>query len=204
LEADLLDVSRVRFRYAYPLAEMLRQIRQDGESVDFSQERLLVMLSDPALEGAKIRDLWDAPQIVSLVTLLRYFRPGFDALNEPERAALVEAATEKTNAYLEALRSLMIFLMHGDAYSGNPTRPVTEAARQVRAAELRDIDGLTNATVGERLGIPPTESDKIKGDNSRARNNIRAGRRIFERALGKEGCEAYVGSHRADAETWRV
>jgi hypothetical protein len=117
-----------------------------------------------------------------------------------DQAALVKRVLEKVNKYLEALRELMLCVQHGRPYEGLPNTPVKEAARDMRAAELKDIERLSYKEIGQRLGVPQTPSDKRRGDNTRVRTKIvRQGRAYFEKALGgEEGYKQYVDSSRAE------
>ena len=57
-------------------------------------------------------------------------------MSEKERIALLERTIRYVNEYLEALRRITAFLQYGKtgAYEGLPTKQVTQAAKQVRAA----------------------------------------------------------------------
>jgi len=85
-----------------------------------------------------------------VLMLLRYHRPGLDHLPTGERANLVADACAHTNARLEALRKLVAYLEHGRLnYRGPATIKV--AGRDIKAAVLRDVDGLSNRRIAEVL-----------------------------------------------------
>ena len=120
--------------------------------------------NDPRPKWARNQDFldsfFDSSKVYFLEKLLRYFRPEFDKASETERLAMLERTIEYVNEYLTALRRLTTFLQYGEpgAYEGLPTKPVTEAEKQVRAAELRELvrtergDPLPYAKIGKLLG----------------------------------------------------
>jgi hypothetical protein len=131
--------------------------------------------------------------------LLRHYRPGFDNMPRLDQAALVKRVLEKVNEYLDTLRQLMLCVQHGHPYEGLPNTPVKEAARDMRAAELRDIERLSYVEIGEKLGIRQTPSDEDRRDNTRVRTRvIPQGRTHFENALGVEGYEEYKKESKAE------
>jgi len=85
--------------------------------------------------------------------LLRYHRPGFDDLPSKERANLGADTCAHTNAFLEALRKLVTFLEHGRPNYRGPAA-IQVASRDITAAVLRDVDGLTYCMLRPLLGLP--------------------------------------------------
>jgi hypothetical protein len=131
--------------------------------------------------------------------LLRVYRADFENMPRLDQAALVKRVLEKVNEYLDALRQLMLCVQHGDPYEGLPNSPVKEAARDMRAAELRDIEDLSYVEIGKRVGVGQTPTDESKGDNTRVRTKIvPQGRDYFEKALGEDGYEEYKRSSKAE------
>jgi hypothetical protein len=111
--------------------------------------------------------------------LLRYHRPGFDDLPAEERTNLVADACAHMNVFLEALR------------------------KHIAAAVLRDVDGLTNREIGERLGIPLPTDFRIKADHPTVRKMVGRGRRTLKAALGEDGWKEHVRAMKEEAEAWR-
>jgi len=131
--------------------------------------------------------------------LLRHYRPDFNDLPDTDQAALVRGVLEKTNGFLTSLRELTLYVQHGHPYKGLPNTPIKETARDMRAAELKDIEELSHAEIGRRVDVGQTPSDKSKGDNTRVRTRIvPQGRAYFKKALGEEGYKEYVKSSRAE------
>jgi hypothetical protein len=77
------------------------------------------------------------------------------------------------------------------------------ASKDVAAAVLRDVDGLTNREIGERLGVPLPTDFRIKADHPRVRKMVGRGRRTLKAALGEEGWKAHVRVMKEEAEAWR-
>ena len=76
------------------------------------------------------------------LALLRYYRPGFDALPEEEKRELVMGCCERMNRTIAATRQLTGFLEYGAP--GRDQRPAIEDPHQdVRAAVMRDVEGQT-------------------------------------------------------------
>lgn len=173
-----------------------------GQSVwDRWTKTLKERRSDEELLGT-LEDLRHHQSLDYVLTLLRYHRPGFDDMPREDRVALVAGTCSYVNAFLEALRKLMAFLEHGTPGRRIPAA-TKAAARDVRAAVLKDVDGLTYREIGNELGVPPPEYDG-KGDHPTVRKMVRRGRRILEQALGVEGWRTQVEAMRAEAERWNA
>jgi hypothetical protein len=154
----------------------------------------------PGADNVTPDDTLDGFRYLYVEDLLRHYRPDFDNIPRWDQVALVTRVLEKTNEYLNALRALVLCVQHGHPYEGIPNTPVKEAARDVRAAELRDIEGLSYAEIGKRVDVGQTPSDKSKGDNTRVRTRVvPKGRAYFKQALGgEEGYWEYVNSRKAE------
>jgi hypothetical protein len=130
--------------------------------------------------------------------LLRYHRPGFDNAPLEERAELLAGTCAHINEFLEALRKLMAFVEYG--VPGRGAVPVARtAARDVEAAVLKDVEGLTHHEIGKRLGVPPPANFSYKGDHPTVRKMVARGRRILILALGEEGWQVQAGAMRTEA-----
>jgi hypothetical protein len=77
--------------------------------------------------------------------LLRYHSPGFDELALEERADLIEETCAHINEFVEVLHKLMSFLENGKLKRRGPPA-TTVASRDIKAAVLKEVDGLTNPT----------------------------------------------------------
>src|SRR5215212_426836 len=118
-------------------------------------------------------------------SLLRYFRQDFEHLPQEMRLTLIEDTCARIYEFLEALRKLIAFLEYGIP-DRNLRRAIENADRDVKAAVLRDVDGLTEPKIAEELSIPIPEKAKTKGDYSTVTKMIARGRKILERAWGED------------------
>jgi len=135
--------------------------------------------------------------------LLDHFRPGFAKLPREQRLALVEGACTRVYKFLEALRQLVEFLEYGDPE--RDLRPSVEnASRDVEAVVLKDVAGLKDRAIAERLGVALTEKAKAKSDYSTITKMVRRGRSILERAWGQEGWQQKAASMRSDAQRYNA
>lgn len=163
--------------------KVLKERRSDKEFVE-------------ALEGLRHHQSLDY-----VLALLRYHRPGFDEMPREDRVALVAGTCSYINTFLEALRKLMAYLEHGTP--GRRIPAATKAAsRDVRAAVLKDVDGLTHREIGQELGVPPPEDVGHKGDHPTVRKMVRRGRAILAGALGEEGWLTQAEAMRIEASRW--
>jgi hypothetical protein len=153
----------------------------------------------PGMERAVPDDAFGGLGYEYAEDLLRHYRPDFDDMPNTDQAALVSGVLRKANRFLNALRELALYVQHGRPYEGLPNTPIREAARDMRAAELRDIEKHSYAEIGKQIGVKQTPSDESKGDNTRVRTKIVPhGRLLFEKALGKEGYEEHKTSSKSE------
>jgi hypothetical protein len=87
---------------------------------------------------------------------------------------------------LEVLHKLMTFLEHGKPKRRGPAATKV-AARDIKAAVLREVDGLTNRQIAEVLCINTPADFPIKGDHSSVRKMVGRGRSALVAAFGEEG-----------------
>jgi hypothetical protein len=164
----------------------------------------------------KATDYVEGLKLTPVYELLRYFRPELDDMSEKERIELLERTIGYINDYLKALRRLTAFLQYGKAgaYEGLPTKPVTQAKKQVRAAEFRELvrtergDPLPYAKIGKLLGEKPTPGQMQphlkRGYETRIKGMVEHGKGILKQALGEEGYRAYMEEKRAELEHWQT
>jgi hypothetical protein len=139
----------------------------------------------PGTEHATADDAFQGLGYGYAEDLLRHYRPDFDNMSVMLQAALVRGVLQKTNAFLNALRELTLYLQHGDPYEGLPNRPIEKASRDMRAAELRDIEELSYVEIGKQIDVTQTPSDEAKGDNTRVRTKIVPQGRAYLRELSE-------------------
>jgi hypothetical protein len=161
---------------------------------------------------SKWADFVDLFRVTPLYELLRYFRPELDEMSEKERIELLERTIGYVNDYLKALRRLTAFLQYGKvgAYEGLPTKQVTQAAKQVRAAELRELvrteqgAPLPYAKIGKLLGEKPTPGQKPRSYEGRIKRMVEAGTAILKQALDEHGYRDYMEEKRAELDHWQT
>ena len=142
--------------------------------------------------AARLRYLQYHQALDYLLALLRCHRPGFDDLPSAERVAAIAETCEHANELMRVLRRFLAYLEHG-----RPNRRGSAATRvvgrDVKAAILKDVDGLTNRRIGELLCVPVPADFPIKADQPTVRKMVRRGRKVLEEALGAEGWRAQAG-----------
>jgi len=138
-----------------------------------------------------------------VLALLRYYRPEFNNLPREERVALLKEALRRVNNFLKGLRQLEAFLEYGAPERDLRPR-IEDAAGDIRAAELRVVEGLSNREIGEVLGIAPSQTDLDKGDNAKARTRADRGERLLISSLGEEGWRKLVEAKRAQRDHYQA
>lgn len=191
LEGRPIDLSRLR----KVLPELMPSY---GESV---WDRW-VELSREESEAELLRSLRHHGTLDYVLLLLRYHRPGFDALPLEERAALLADSCAHLNDSLEVLGKFMSFVEYGTPGRG-AVLAAKSVARDVKAAILKDVEVLTYRQIGERLGVPPPADFGYKGDHPTVRKMVGRGRRFFKTGLGDEGYASHVESMREEVKRRR-
>jgi hypothetical protein len=191
--------------------ELMRSGRTDGaarDTVHQAMRDLHLYKEGPV----KATDYFEGLKLTPLDELLRYFRPEFHEASEKERIELLEHTIGYVNEYLEALRRLTAFLQYGKtgAYEGLPTKQVTQAANQVRAAEFRELVRnergalVPYAKIGKLLGEQPTPGQAPRSYEGRIKRMVEAGKGILKQALGEQGYRDYMEEKRAELEHWQT
>ena len=78
------------------------------------------------------------------------------------------------------------------------------AARDIKAAILREVDGLTNRQIAQALCINTPSDFPIKGDHPTVRKMVRRGRSALVAALGEEGWQAQAQAMKEEANRWHA
>ena len=139
------------------------------------------------------------PTLDYVVALLRFYCPEFDDLPHEEKLALIQDGCVRVNKFLEALRHLEAFLEYG--VPGQDLRSRREKAQEdIKAAELKDVEGLSNSEIGKILGISPTTSDRERRENSRVRTSVKRGRPLLIKAFGEEGWRERAEAKKAERD----
>jgi hypothetical protein len=191
--------------------ELMRLDRTDGAARDTVSQAMrdlhLYKESPP-----RATDFIEGLRLTPVYELLRYFRPELDQMSERERIELIERTIVYINDYLKALRRLTAFLQYGKtgAYEGLPNKKVTQAAKQVRAAEFRELvktergAPLPYAKIGKLLGEKPTPGQAPRSYEGRIKGMVEDGKGILKQALGEQGYRDYMEEKRAELEHWQT
>lgn len=148
-----------------------------------------------------LEDLQHHQTLDYALTILRHHHPGFDDLPIAQRVDVMVEVCVRINGFLDSLRKLVAFLQYGTPGRRGPAASKL-ADRDVKAAALRDVAGLTYREIGEDLGIPPPGDFAYKGDHPTVRKMVARGRDILEQALGEEGWRRQAEAMRAEAGRW--
>src|SRR5215212_600231 len=191
--------------------ELMRSGRTDGAARDtvYQGMRDLHLYKEGPV---KATDFVEGLKLTPVHELLRYFRPQLDDMSEKERIELLERTIGYVNDYLKALRRLTAFLQYGKtgAYEGLPTKQVTQAGKQVRAAEFRELvrteqgAPLPYAKIGKLLGEKPTPGQAPRSYEARISRMVEDGKGILKQALGEQGYRDYMEEKRAELEHWQT
>jgi hypothetical protein len=153
-----------------------------------------VMWKRPGLDPADNVLEKSYPKLIK--ALLRNYRPDFDNLPFEEQLALIEGAAPYVENFQESLRRFVVYLEYGQPNKDLRTA-LENADRDVRAAVLKDVHGLTAIEIAKRLGANVSESAEDKNYSSTAASWVKNGRIILERAFGEEGWRERVEAAKA-------
>jgi hypothetical protein len=191
----------------------------EGDEVDIEQLQRSLPLIDLSHPGGisesvheVLRDLiftWKKSETLELIrafpvgpvrlalALLRYYRPGFDALPEEEKHDLLIGCCERMNRTITAIRQLTGFLEYG-APGRDQRSAIVDPHRDVRAAVMRDVEKETYPKIAARLRIKVSEKAEYVGDYSTVSKVVGRGRDILVRALGRDGWEKAAAEMRLE------
>ncbi|MDP9474290.1 MAG: hypothetical protein M3R38_01055 [Actinomycetota bacterium] len=198
MEGRTMDPKRLR----RGLAEL--ELSAGRSMRDHWREAYRSIPDEQALKGKRpkvVEDLQHHQSLDHLLLLLRHHRPNFDELPQRRKSELIARACELVNEFLGSVRKLTSFLEFG-APGRRQRKAAEDADRDVRAAVLRDVDGLTYKEIGQVLGLPVPDEYGDKGDHPTVRQAANRGRRIVVRALGEERWRQHVRAMRDEAERW--
>jgi hypothetical protein len=95
----------------------------------------------------------------------------------------------------------MSFLEHGKPKRRGPAATKL-AARDIKAAILKEVDGLTNRQIAEVLCMNTPADFLIKGDHPTVRKMVKRGRSVLVVALGEECWRAHAQAMKDEAQRW--
>jgi hypothetical protein len=130
------------------------------------------------------------PELDFAEALLRYYRDNFDSLELDVQKDLKVETYRKIYDFLESLRLLMAQLEHGKPREGVTRKPLTTFRRDVRATELKHIEGLKNHEIAEKLNAEGLGLEEPKNYRDEAEKKEKYARKVRESA--KRGKEQYL------------
>ncbi len=122
----------------------------------------------------------------------RFYREDFEELSYKEQRELIVGNAARIHSIAKAARENAEFLERG--HLGKTTR---KAWTYIRAAELKDIEGLEDWTIGHLLGIKQSKSEEANArvDISNVRRSITKGKKLLN--VVHRGCwEEYAAQQR--------
>lgn len=189
--------------------EMLKARRQ-LPAARWTEQALLALAAgeqepeEPAsTAGATIEDAFGGFRFKLADELLGHYRPDFRDMTPDEQSNLIIQVIVSSNKFMDALRNLALTIQHANPNQDLPRSPVKKASRDVRAAELREIDGLSFVEIGKRLSIRQSKHEiTVKPyDNREVRKVIVPnGIRILKAALGQDGYDRYVETSKIERQ----
>jgi hypothetical protein len=192
MEGDEVDIEQLQ--RSLPLVDLSHP---GGISESVDEVEIDLIFSGKKSEALELIRTFPVGPVRFALALLRYYRPGFDALPEEEKRDLLIGCCERMNRTIAAIRQLTGFLEYGAP--GRDQRPAIEDPhRDVRAAVMRDVEKETYPKVAERLRIKVSEKAEYVGDYSTVSKAVGRGRAILVRALGRDGWEKAAAEMRRE------
>src|SRR5215212_3128937 len=194
------DESLLNHSYEVVIRELDKEVTtsEQGSRKTANEEKWARRLDKYARGLERYRQL---SSLSYLAALLKYYRPEFGQYSWEYQLALMERACTYLHRLSEAVDTFTAFLEYGTPDWG-PNRGAKTPARDVRAAILRDVDGLPYRVIGQELGILPPPDAHYKGDYPTVRTSAKRGRKILEKALGTHGWSKRVETMKAEAARW--
>jgi hypothetical protein len=174
---------------------------------------ILAMLVVMESSDEQPKQVWeykgDEPELEFPRALLRYYRPQFKDFSSSDRTDMAAETYRRLQEVVGALRNLTAYLEYGEPKAGLTRHPLEDVMRDVRAAELKYIDGLKNHQIAGALGFDPPkiarDVHEFKEKQGRkGRDAAKRGKRILEEALGEEGFKEHVEASKAEIRRWQA
>jgi hypothetical protein len=149
-----------------------------------------------------VHDL-QVPSLEYVLALLRYCRRDFDTLPHRYQTELILSTCKHMNEFLTSVRKLVTFVEYGTP-EGLSTQPVKDRNRDVRAALLSEVAGLSHKEIGEELEIPLPPNSEIKGSHDTVRKSVERGLNLLKQLFGQDGWREQRASMIAEAERYNA
>lgn len=158
---------------------------------------------ETAQQALEFQHNLQTPSLEYALALLRYHRPSFHALQRHEQLGLILLTCEYLNDVLESARKLAAFLEYGTEV-GLLKKTVSNLNRDVRAAVLSEVTGLSHREIGQELHIPVPPDSRTKGGNDTVRKSIQQGLAFLKKFFGEEGWRERRVTMKAEAERYKT
>ena len=176
-------------------AEKMQNVAEGGQSYEQRRERFE--------RAAEFKHDLQVPSLEYVLALLRYSRRGFDTLPRSDQVELILGTCEHLNEFLTSLRKLVTFVEYGTP-EGLSTKPVKDRNRDVKAALLREVAGLSYKEIGEELRIPLPPTSDIMGSHDTVRKSVKRGLDFLKQLFGQDGWREQRESMKAEAERYKA
>ena len=134
--------------------------------------------------------------------IIRQYQPDFDYTESEEQAYFLLLALERLNKVREQLQGFREYLGMRGQTRRKAVPPVKEPERDIRAAILQDIIGMSSRDIGETLGFKPPKDLHIKRENAAVRAAARRGRQLLEYYFGADEWRQKVERMREERARW--
>lgn len=152
--------------------------------------------------GERRPHLWKR-SLSYMVTLLRCRQPGFDARSLEEQLEMLNQYRKHVNKFLEQQRKHAAFLEYGGP-EGLP-KVVKNAANQVRAAVLADVEGVSHLAIATELGLDVHKNRyEAHRQVSLVANLVNDGRTLLDKVFGWGGWRRKAEEMKAEASRYKA
>jgi hypothetical protein len=176
-------------------AEKMQNVTEGGQGYEQRRERFE--------RAEEFKHDLQVPSLEYVLALLRYSRRDFDTLPRSDQVELILGTCEHLNEFLTSLRKLVTFVEYGTP-EGLSTKPVKDRNRDVKAALLREVAGLSYKDIGEELRIPLPPNSEIKGSHDTVRKSVKRGLDLLRQLFGQDGWRKRLDSMKAEAEWYKA
>ncbi len=204
----------VAFRFSEAYADLKKQSnepweeRQEGQGfylqdLDLQDLDIEQILSTAKNAAVLLRNAQQLLPLHFVFSLISYYRPEIQRYSGQDSYEHALKATDHINDFLRSLRNLQNFLEYGVVDQKRLTPAIKHPQRDVRAAVLHEVDGLSYPAIGEHMGLPDPPNIDIKKDHPTVRKMVATGRLVLEGAFGKEGWQDRVRAMKAEKARWQ-
>jgi hypothetical protein len=134
--------------------------------------------------------------------IIRQYQPDFDYSESEEQAYLLLHTLERINKVRESVEDLQNYLWYSKPNKNKAVPPVKDPQRDVRAAVLQDVFGLSTLRIGEMLKFDTPANPHIKRENRTVAAAARRGRELLNYYFGAEEWRQKAKRIRAYRALW--